>query len=488
MSKIVIIYPVHLFNQNDILNNQEYKSYKKYIIEDPVYFTKYDTHKLKLVLHRASMKKYADKYKLNYIDFSDADKFYKSIKSDIICYDPVDHDIIKLLKSICKKNNKELEMYETPEFITTYEDLEEFHSKNKDKKFIHDSQFYRWQRERLQIMVPFKKLSYDQENRLPYPKNQKEVFNPKDENNKYIIEAKKYVEKHFSKNFGSLDNFFYPIDHEGAHEWLDDFIKHRFKLFGDYEDAIGKNIKFGFHSVLSPLLNIGLLTDEEVLEKIRPLEHKIKLNSYEGFVRQLIGWKSTMRYFYEFYYDKQFGTNKLNHKRKLTKHFWEGTTKIPIIDNTIKKLYNIGYLHHIERLMVMGNFMLICEIDPDDVFKWFMLTIDAYQWVMVPNIYGMTQYADGGLMMTRPYFSSSNYILKMSDYKEKEGEKIKLGKEEYEWTEVWDALYYRFISRNREMLKKIYAVARNVAHWDKKSKEEQNKLLKISELYLKEFL
>jgi deoxyribodipyrimidine photolyase-related protein len=113
-----------------------------------------------------------------------------------------------------------------------------------------------------------------------------------------------------------------------------------------------------------------------------------------------------------------------------------------------------------------------------------MLTIDAYQWVMVPNIYGMSQYADGGIMMTRPYFSSSNYILKMSDYKEKDGELITLGKEKYKWTEIWDGLYYRFIYNNRDMLKKIYAAARNVAHWDKKTKSEQDKLLDIAEKYL----
>jgi deoxyribodipyrimidine photolyase-related protein len=191
-----------------------------------------------------------------------------------------------------------------------------------------------------------------------------------------------------------------------------------------------------------------------------------------------------MRYFYEFYYDKQFGKNNLNHNRKITDHFWKGTTQIPIIDDSIKKLHSTGYLHHIERLMVMGNFMLLCEINPNDVFKWFMLTIDAYQWVMVPNIFGMSQYADGGLLMTRPYFSSSNYILKMSDYKNTMP-MIELKKTKYTWEQIWDALYYRFIYKNHDMLKKIYATARNVAHWDKKSKEQQDTLLEIADLYLK---
>jgi len=479
--KITLIFSVHLFEENDLL--QDNPTNKKIIIEDPVYFTKYDTHKLKLILHRASMKHYADKHNLEYIDFNKAEEFYKNNKSDITCYDPVDHDIINNLKKYSKKNKFILDLFETPAFISSYENLEDFHNKNKDKRFVHDSQFYRWQRERLNIMKD-KKLSLDSENRKPFIKNQKDVFNPVSNTSKYIKEAIKYVDKHFPKNFGSSDNFFYPIDHDGAKEWLHNFMYKRFKQFGDFEDAISSNVKFGFHSVLSPLLNIGLLTDQDILDKILPLENKIPMNSFEGFIRQIIGWKSTMRYFYEFYYEKQMGMNKLNHHRKLTDHFWKGTTKIPIIDDSIKKLHNTGYLHHIERLMVMGNFMLLCEIDPNDVFKWFMLTIDAYQWVMVPNIFGMSQYADGGLLMTRPYFSSSNYILKMSDYKDKYAN-IELDDKMYSWAEIWDALYYRFIYKNYDMLKKIYATARSVAHWDKKIKEQQDILLKTAEKYLK---
>ena len=359
----------------------------------------------------------------------------------------------------------------------------EKNEKNKGKRFIQDSQFYSWKRERLKILYPIKKLSYDSENRKPFLKSQKDVFNPSTNKSKYITEATKYVEKHFPKNFGSSEHFFYPIDHKEAKHWLTDFIKHRFKLFGEFEDAIGKDIKFGFHSVLSPILNIGLLTDQDVLDAVLPLEKNININSFEGFIRQIIGWKSTMRYFYEFYHDKQFQKNHLHHNRKISPRFWDATTGIPVIDNSIKKLHDIGYLHHIERLMVMGNFMLLCEIDPDDVFKWFMLTIDAYQWVMVPNIYGMSQYADGGLLMTRPYYSSSNYILKMSDYKEKDGV-VNINDIDYKWTDIWDALYYRFDSKNKDMLKKIYAAARNVAQWEKKSHDEQTKLINLSNIYL----
>ena len=178
--QIIVIYPVHLFQNNDLLENQD-KSIKRYIIEDPVYFTKYMTHKLKLILHRASMKKYADKYKLTYIEYHEADKFYKNNKSKIICYDPVDRDVFAKIQKF-----SEIEMYETPEFITSYEDLEIFHNQNKTKRFIHDTQFYKWQRSRLDILNNTK-LSYDQENRKPFIKNQKDVFNPDNKKNKNVF-------------------------------------------------------------------------------------------------------------------------------------------------------------------------------------------------------------------------------------------------------------------------------------------------------------
>jgi deoxyribodipyrimidine photolyase-related protein len=156
------------------------------------------------------------------------------------------------------------------------------------------------------------------------------------------------------------------------------------------------------------------------------------------------------------------------------------------VDNCIKKINEIGYLHHIERLMVMGQFFLLTMVKPDDVFNWYisLVSMDAYQWVMYPNIYGMIMYADSGFMMSRPYFSSSTYIKKMSNYKKDESVvKLKDGNE-YKWYDIWDALYYNFINKHYNILKKIYATARNTYHWDNKEKEEKTRLLKLAKLYL----
>ena len=487
--KIFLIFPIHLFKDIDSLKEAD----EIFLVEEPLYFTKYKFHKLKLAFHRASMKSYVDylkskKLKVSYYEFKD--DYLKDLKgADVSFYDPVDHDLIKKINGSSKKYGYKIDLLETPAFITSYEDLEEYNKKQSGKKFTHDSSFYRWQRNRLKILTPIGskfKLSYDDENRVAFPDKQIEIFDPNTLKGKYIDEAKKYVLKHFKDNWGSLDNFIYPIDHQGAHKWLLDFIKHRFKLFGKFEDAIHSDINFGYHSVLSPLLNIGLLTDQEVLDEILPLKSKIPINSYEGYIRQIIGWKQSMRYLYEFHFEKFNSTNFLNHNNKISRKFWDATTGIPPIDDCIKKIEDIGYLHHIERLMVMGQFFLLTMVKPDDVFDWFisLVSMDSYQWVMIPNIYGMIMYADGGFMMSRPYFSSSAYIKKMSNYKKNESVvKLKDGND-YKWYEIWDALYYNFINKHYTVLKKIYATARNTYHWDNKEKEEKNRLLKLAKLYL----
>lgn len=491
--KVFLLFPIHLFKNID-----DYDDYDDiFLVEDPLYFTEYKFHKLKLAFHRATMKKHEDylkdkKFNVKYFEFNE-NYLIKLKGHEVSFYDPVDHDLMKKIRSASRKYNFKIDLLETPAFITSYEDLEEYNKKvAKNKKFTHDSSFYRWQRQRLEILTPIAnsgkgyKLSYDDENRTAFPIGQKDIFNPRNLNGKYIDEAKRYVMKHFKDNWGSLDNFIYPIDHEGANRWLIDFINKRFKLFGKYEDAIHSDINFGYHSVLSPLLNIGLLTDQDILDKVLPLKSKIPINSYEGYIRQIIGWKQSMRYLYEFHFDKFNGVNFLNHNNKISRKFWDANTGIPPIDDCINKVKEIGYLHHIERLMVVGQFFLLTMVKPNDVFDWFisLVSMDSYQWVMYPNIYGMIMYADNGFMMSRPYFSSSTYIKKMSNYGKNESVvKLKDGNE-YKWYDIWDALYYNLINKHYNIFKKIYATARNTYHWDNKDKSEKERLLKLAKLYL----
>ena len=213
------------------------------------------------------------------------------------------------------------------------------------------------------------------------------------------------------------------------------------------------------------MMNVGLLSPQFVIDEALQFasKHEIPLNSLEGFIRQIIGWREFIRSVYELKGSKERTRNFWGFTRKIPASFWNGTTGIEPIDLTIKKVLETGYCHHIERLMVLGNFMLLCEFDPDEVYRWFMeLFIDAYDWVMVPNVYGMSQFADGGLMSSKPYISGSNYLMKMSNYPKGE------------WQEVWDALFWNFLDNQRAFFLKnprLSMLVRTFDKWDDNKKK-----------------
>ena len=479
---IFIIFPIHLYSDIKNLYNKTV-----YLIEEPRYFTDFKYHKLKVAYHRSTMKSYYDyllseKINVKYIQFSEVENAYKEInkfKKNIYTYDCGDKVLEKRLKKIVPNIiiNQSLNFLVNEDLIK--KNLQKFYN---GKKYNHQN-FYKWQRIRLNILINSDetptggKWSYDSENRKKLPSNVKIPPVLKLEVNNYIEEAKKYVHKYFSNNYGSLDYFIYPINHDDSKRWLSNFLKNKFENFGIYEDAESERDPFLFHSVLTPMMNIGLLTDTEVLEMTMKYQNKVPISSFEGFIRQIIGWRNYTYTLYLLEGETMRISNFLNNTNKLNKEvMWNGSTNILPIDYIINKIVDYSYAHHIERLMYLGNYMLICMIDPNDVYEIFMeWTIDAYDWVMVPNVYGMTQFADGGLMMTRPYFSSSNYILKMSDYKKDS------------WCVIYDALYYNFINKHEDYLASNYATSRQVAFWRKKSASTKKKILDLAKNYLKIF-
>ena len=478
---IFIIFPIHLFSNIDALKNK-----KIYLIEEPRFFTDFKYHKLKLAYHRASMKSYNDyltsnKLDVEYINFKDvSNKFYKDLSKKyktISLYNPTDHT----LKNKIEKLINNVAIINTLNFLVNEELLNNNINRFYNGKKYNHLNFYKWQRIRLDILMngdePIGgRWSYDEENRKKLPKDIKiPIVNHLIKNDINIInEAKEYVLKHFPDNYGSLDNFIYPITHCDSKKWLINFLKTKFNDFGKYEDAESMKDPFLFHSVLTPMMNIGLLTDHEVLDITLKYQNKVPIESFEGFIRQIIGWRNYIYTIYILEGNNLQKMNFFNHTNKLNKEkMWLGNTGLLPVDNIIKKINNYSYAHHIERLMYLGNYMLLCMINPNDVYEIFMeWTIDAYDWVMVPNVYSMSQYADGGLIMTKPYFSSSNYILKMSDYKKEE------------WCVLWDALYYNFINTYQTYLSKNYGTSRQVAHWKKKTDKEKHNIIKIANEYL----
>lgn len=463
----ILIFPNQLFENIDPIIGKGKRIY--YLIEEPLFFSDKERiekfNGLKLLMHRASMKIYED-YLLSkgldvqYIDYHDIDRFHTGVAgaNEVIYYDVVDHLLQKRLDSIFKDYGKKTTMLPTQAFICSLDELDQFiadRAKLKRKYFQTD--FYRWQRKRLNILMnengEFEggKLSFDKENRQGAPK----AGFPKTKyhttrKNKYIEEAQHYVRETFSDHYGNVEKFGHiAFSTADARAKLRIFLENRLFSFGYYEDAIDTENPFLYHSLMSAALNIGIITPMEVineaLDYFYAYPETIGINDIEGFVRQIIGWREYYRMVYMHLYDSMVGQNLLGHTRELTELWYTGETGIEPVDYNIHIAFEYGYLHHIIRLMVIGQFMLLCEIHPRDMYRWFMeFAIDSYDWVMVPNVYGMVGYNDGGSTTTKPYISSSNYILKMSNFKRGSGEQA--------WDYIWRAMYYRFIHENVAVL------------------------------------
>lgn len=450
--QVHILFPHQLFKNSEALS----KCREIFLVEEYLYFSHYKYHKQKIAFHRASMKAYQSYLEslgkeVHYIeaadDLSDVRKLLPQLADKgvqtIHLIDPTDNWLDKRIK----KSSTRLHIiwYNSPLFINTKDDLRAFFTSSK-KKFYQTS-FYKEQRKVHNILMNNGKpiggrWTFDKENRKKYPKDKTPPTIHFPDKSKYHTDAALYVAKYFEHNYGQLNNSVtYPVDFESADAWLNQFLEERFQEFGIYEDAIVKEENYLNHSLLSPLLNVGLLQPAEVLEKAISSagKHAVPISSTEGFVRQILGWREFIRGVYEVRGSQQRTENFWNFSRTIPKSFYNATTGITPVDDVIKKVLETGYAHHIERLMILGNFMVLCEFDPDDVHQWFMeLFIDAYDWVMVPNVYGMSMFADAGLMSTKPYISSSNYIMKMSNYKKGE------------WQATWDGLFWKFMNKNRE--------------------------------------
>lgn len=453
--KVLLIFPHQLFHDHPGLDLQPQRVW---LSEDPLFFAdkQYPRqfHAQKLILHRASMRHYAQMladagHQVDYFEHATGESPVENVLShaagegvtEICVCDVVDFALRNRLNANCKQQSISLTWLQSPGFINTNEQNTDYRA-GKKRWFMAD--YYRWQRQRLDTLVDDQgqpiggKWSFDEENRKKIPKRKLgEVpaleFPAQSGNTKEAID---YVAKNFPAAFGNGEVLLYPHTHEQASAWLEQFLEQRLADFGPFEDAIVEDHNWLYHSVLTPMLNIGLLTPEQVLSQILDYadKHDTPIASLEGFVRQVIGWREFMRATYTDIGVEMRTTNHWQHHNPMPEVFYDGSSGIVPVDNTIKRVLETGYCHHIERLMVLGGFMFLCEIDPDAIYSWFMeLFVDSYDWVMVPNVYAMSQNADGGLITTKPYFSGSNYVRKMSHYPKGD------------WSDIWDALYWRWI-------------------------------------------
>jgi deoxyribodipyrimidine photolyase-related protein len=486
-STAILVFPHQLFEEHALWKKAE----TIYLVEEQLFFRQFNFHPHKIIFHRASMQHFAESrlkkgMKVKYIDatnsLSDIRLLIPGMGKEgvqLIHYiDPDDDWLERRFKQSAADSGIQLVRHDNPSFLITVKEADEFFSQQK-RYFQTD--FYTWQRKRTGLLVLSDgkpaggKWSFDAENRKRFPRAGKPPAIQFPKSSTIVSEATIYAAEHFEWKYGGPDPFFYPITSADARKWLDDFLENRFRAFGDYEDAMLQGETVLHHSLLSPLLNAGLLLPGDVLNKALDAakEFKVPLNSLEGFVRQVLGWREFIRQLYAREGRKQRTRNYWGFTRKIPESFWQGSTGMLPFDVVTNRVKRSAYAHHIERLMVLGNLMLLCEFDPDEVYRWFMsFFIDAYDWVMVPNIYGMSQFADAGLMTTKPYISGSNYLLKMGDW------------EKGEWQNTWDGLFWRFMHVHRDFFLQNPRLGMLVRQFDQMPAEKRNRHLQHAEKFL----
>jgi deoxyribodipyrimidine photolyase-related protein len=426
------------------------------LVEPDLFFRQFRFHTHKLVLHRAGMKAFEERlgkagFRTTYVESAADGTTHDRLRelllehevTEVVVYDVVDDWLERDTRRVCDEAGADLEVLETPAFLTTREQIGETFDRVRQPRMQH---FYERQRRRLDLLMDGDRpeggrWSYDTENRKRLPRGTEVPELTWPSQDRHVEAAIAWVREEFPDNPGDLDSFVWPTTHEQADAWLTQFLEERFAQFGPYEDAIAADEPWLFHSAISPALNVGLLDPRVVVERAvrHAEEHDVELPSVEGFVRQVIGWREYMRASYVVHGRAMRNRNLLGLTRELDDDWWNGTTGLLPVDTVVRRVNQHGWCHHIERLMVLGNAMLLMRIDPEEVYEFFMtLFIDAYDWVMVPNVYAMSQFAAGELITTKPYVSGSNYLRKMSDFPTGE------------WSQAWDALYWQFVDDHRD--------------------------------------
>jgi deoxyribodipyrimidine photolyase-related protein len=390
---------------------------------------------------------------------------------------PDEYRLDEQLKSICRNLKIESEVYNTEHFYTSRTDLTEFF---EGKKLLLMENFYRMMRKRHHILVindqPIGgKWNYDHSNRNKY-KGEVAIPAPRSFS-KDVLSVVNDIQMAEVKTFGEIDteNFPWPTTRKESIELLDYFCTNLLAYFGEYQDALYSEHAYLFHSRLSFAMNSKMISPKEVIETVITYfnnnQDTIEISQVEGFIRQIIGWREYVRGIYWKEMPNYAKMNALDNQNKLPAFFWTGETKMKCMQHAISQSLTEAYAHHIQRLMIIGNFSLLTQIHPDEVDAWYLgVYIDAIEWVEMPNTRGMSQYADGGIIATKPYVSSGSYINKMSNYcgdckynvKEKVGEKAC----------PFNSLYWNFLDDKREHFKNNQRMNMMMALLNKMKPEE----------------
>lgn len=460
-------------------------------------------HKQKIVLILSAMRHFAealrkDGWTVDYVGLDDPDNtgsFAGEVKravsrheaSAILATEPGEWRVLKSMEGWGEASGVPIDILDDDRFVAT---RAEFAHWAAGRKALTMEFFYREMRRKTGLLMDHDRpeggrWNFDAENRKPADRD---LFMPRPDRfrpDAMTDEVIELVAQHFADHFGDLENFGWAVTREDALVALDAFVEKALPRFGDYQDAMLKDEDFLYHAVLSPYINIGLLTPLEVCRRVEEAWSSggVPLNAAEGFIRQIIGWREYVRGVYWLKMPDYAEMNALDARRDLPWFYWSGETEMNCMASAIDATRRNAYAHHIQRLMVTGTFALIAGIEPRQIHEWYLVVYaDAFEWVELPNVIGMSQFADGGILGSKPYAASGAYIDRMSDYcgSCRYDVKKRVGKDAC----PFNALYWDFLARNRETLKSNHRLAMPYRSWERMDPETQQALRRQAASFL----
>lgn len=460
-------------------------------------------HQKKIAFILASMRHFSQRlrdegWQVDYVALDDPDNtgsftgevkraLHRTSAAKVLVTHPSEWRVLEAVKGWSEALTCEVELLPDDRFIC---DAQTFEAWAQGRKQMRMEYFYRDMRRKTGLLMRGDepeggKWNYDAENRKPAGAD---LFMPPpyrvepDATTQAVLDL---VQTRFGDHFGDLHPFWFGTTHAHAEAAVDRFIEHALPLFGDYQDAMVQGEKFLYHSLIGLYLNIGLLDPLAVCRRVEDAYHRghAPLNAVEGFIRQIIGWREFVRGIYWAKMPDYVQANHFDTHRPLPDFYWTGETDMACMRAAITQTREDAYAHHIQRLMVTGNFALLAGLNPHEVHRWYLVVYaDAFEWVEVPNTIGMTLFADGGVLGSKPYAASGNYINRMSDYCKSCRYQVKLKTGEDACP--FNALYWHFLDRNRAQLATNPRMAQMYRTWDRMDAPKQSETLSSAQTFL----
>lgn len=477
------------------------------LIESKAQATRMRYHRHRLVLIFSAMRHFAQSleskgWQVDYHSFDETPDTWSALQKhsenfkpeSIHTAAPSNWHFEQALEKWCRKLSLPIKVVPDAHFLVSREEFRKW--AGSKRHLLMESHYRRMRKKHDLLMEPNGgpkggEWNYDSDNRKTFEEWKragcpKPARSPQARPDSLTRRVMREVDEAFPDHPGQAESFWLPVDREGSLRWLHSFLERRFEEFGPYEDLMVENEPVLFHSVLSPMLNLGLLTPADCVDRAVEAyrEGRIPISSAEGFIRQIIGWREFINGVYWLKMPGYEEVNELRAVRPLPDWFYTGETDLHCLRQCLRQVLDTGFNHHIQRLMVLGNFFLLTGIRPREVLRWYSeMYVDAHDWVMAANVLGMVLHADGGFMSTKPYAAGSGYISKMSNYCQncRYDPKIKTGPDAC----PFNYLYWNFYDRHQDRFSANPRTSLMIKNWIKRSESARQEVRESASEFLK---